>query len=210
MSAESSGHLLSHHTGASHAHHSFPSGLTSEIVFGQDSFLADTMGHKDLEQVICDFIELVNLLDMCPHDCLLFLEHSNRSVNFDIHFVLILEVLQSDRDFILTFLVKNHFEGASIVIDFEKSSHRLFCALDDTSNYNDIIDGFAFDFANVVRARTRLVDHLHSDWGKDSILAAVSMPTGKSIVVSLLFDSGAHHVSSRGTNLIRHKEASVA
>ena len=45
------------------------------------------MGHKDLEQVICDFIELVNLLDMCPHDCLLFLEHSNRSVNFDIHFV---------------------------------------------------------------------------------------------------------------------------
>ena len=53
-------------------------------------------------------------------------------------YLLILEVLQSDRDFILTFLVKNHFEGASIVIDFEKSSHRLFCALDDTSNYNDL------------------------------------------------------------------------
>ena len=59
--------------------------LTHKCTVGKDTFLADAVSNEDLEKMVCDFIELLNLLDMSSNDGLLFLKDSNRTINFDVH-----------------------------------------------------------------------------------------------------------------------------
>jgi hypothetical protein len=46
------------------------------------------------------------------NDSLLVLEHSDSSVNLHVHVRFVIEVFESNRDFILTLLVKNDFESS--------------------------------------------------------------------------------------------------
>jgi hypothetical protein len=68
-----------------------------------------------------------------------------------------------------------------------------------------IVDRFSLDLANIIRARTGLVDHLHRHGGEDSVLPAVAMATGKIVALCLV---SAHHVSGL-SYLLRDEEARV-
>ena len=47
-------------------------------------------------------------------------------------------MFQSDGHLILALLIKDNLEAASVVIDFEKGTHRLLLLAGDTTHYNDL------------------------------------------------------------------------
>ena len=56
-----------------------------EITVGKHSLLADAVCDEDLEQMVCHFVHLFDLLNVRADDCLLLLEHSDCSVHLDVH-----------------------------------------------------------------------------------------------------------------------------
>jgi len=98
------------------------------------------VGNEHLEQVVCHLIELINLLDMSSDNGLLFLEDADSSVDFHVHFVLILEVFQGNWHFVLTLLVKNDLESAGVIVDLEQSPHGLLRPLNNTAYDDDLTE----------------------------------------------------------------------
>ena len=97
------------------------------------------------------------------------------------------EVFQRGRHFIFTFLVKNDFEDAGIVINFEKCAHGFFLFADNTANDNDlqqaqnyawkktyILDRFSVDLAHIVGSRRGFLNHAHGDGCKHAVLSALA------------------------------------
>ena len=80
-----------------------------------------------------------------------------------------------------------------------------------------IVDGFSFDFADVVRPRRRLLDHLHCDWGENSVFTPLSWEVaslGLGIEASILATSkavaSAVWLEESATVVVAELKASIA
>ena len=117
--------------------------------------------------MIGHLIKLLNALDVCTNDSLLFFEHSNIPVDLSISELLIVKVSESSRHLILTLVVEKHMEGAGIVVNLELRPHWFFNALEQSANYDDVIDWVSVEFAHIVWSRLGQLDHLQSDWSEN-------------------------------------------
>lgn len=124
-------------------------GSSVEIPVCEDSLLTDGVGDKDLEEVVCDIVHLVNLLDVGSDDRLLVVEHSDRAVHLYVHVLaamgqfksgclLVVEVLERNWGLIFTLLVKNDLQCASVVIDGKQGPHWFECPVDYTAHQDDL------------------------------------------------------------------------
>jgi hypothetical protein len=52
--------------------------------------------------------------------------------------LLVIKVLEGDRNLVLAFLVENDFKSACVVIDLKQGAHRLFLLGRHASNNNDL------------------------------------------------------------------------
>lgn len=86
--------------------------LVLEFFVGQNSLLSNAVSNENLQKMVGHLIELLNLFNVSTNDSLLVLEHSDSSVNLHVHVRFVIEVFESNRDFILTLLVKNDFESS--------------------------------------------------------------------------------------------------
>ena len=76
--------------------------------------------------MVCQLIKFFDSLDVGSNDGLLLLEDPDVSINFHISKLLVLEISESSRNLILTLVIKQDVEGASVIIYFKLSPHRLF------------------------------------------------------------------------------------
>ena len=53
-------------------------------------------------------------------------------------YLLVIEVLKSDRPFIFALLIEDNFEGACVIVDFEEGPHGLLLLCSHTTHYNDL------------------------------------------------------------------------
>ena len=86
------------------------------------------MSDEDLQEVVGHFLKLLNLSDMCPHNRLLFLIHSDGSEHLSLHELAVIKVPQGRRQLTLLFLIENNLGGAGIIVDLEDDSHLLLAA----------------------------------------------------------------------------------
>jgi len=107
----------------------------------------------------------------------------------------------------LSLLVEDDFEGASIIVNLEYSAHGLLEAVDDSASNDYIVDGLAIDLTNVVRTRTSFLDHSHGDWRKNSGLTLLSLIVISTEVVGSFLTRESVRVIL--THLLRHEESSV-
>ena len=59
--------------------------LTHKGTVGENTLLADAVGHEHLQKVIRYLVKLLDLLDVRPYDCLLLFEYADSAIHFDIH-----------------------------------------------------------------------------------------------------------------------------
>ena len=147
---------------------------------------------------------------MSAYDRLFFFKNSNCTIDFHIDQVpklelsvrkvwqrvydfysdfelclLVVEVFESHWYFIFTFLVKNYFECASVVINFKQSPHWLLLLCNNaTHNYNlnfllvlggtYIVDCFSLNFTHIIRAGRCFLNHLHSNWSENAVFSALA------------------------------------
>ena len=60
-------------------------GLAHQCAARKYSLLADAVSHEYLKQMVSHLIKLLNLLDVCANDCLLFLKDSDGPVDLHVH-----------------------------------------------------------------------------------------------------------------------------
>ncbi len=80
--------------------------IHSKFSWLQYTFLSDAMWNENWQKVICDFIEFINALDMCTYYRLFFFKNSNITINLSISKLLILEIFQSNRCLVFSFVIK--------------------------------------------------------------------------------------------------------
>ena len=129
--------------------------------------------------------------------------------------LLVIKVFQCAWYFVFALLVKNYFEGACVVINFEKCAHRLLLPVNHSANDDDlndeiytstyIVDGLTLNFAHIIRSRLGFLDHFHSHRSKNSIFSSLPAKLIRSLV------SVAEHatVSESGSYVLRHEKPSV-
>ena len=114
--------------------------------------------------------------------------------------LLVVKILKSHRDFVFSFLVKDHFEGACVVVDFKQGAHRLFLLRDHAAyNYN-VVYGFSVNFAHIVRAGRGLLNHFHGHRREDSVFASLA-----AVLVLVLISSCV--VRAEAVDIARHEKA---
>jgi len=145
-----------------------------KVAVSQNTLFTDAVSHEYLKKMVSNLIKLLYLLNMSANNSFLLLEHSDRSVHFNVHKFLVVKVFESNWDFILTFLIEDDFEGSCIVIDLETCAHGLFNLVGHSSYDDDIVDCFSFDFADVVRSWLCFLYHLHCDWSKNSVFTSLT------------------------------------
>lgn len=155
-----------------------------EITVGEHSLLADAVSDEDLEEMVSDLVHLFDLLNVSTDDGFLLLEHSDSSVHLDIHQLLIVKVLQSDWNLVLTLLVEDDLERSGVVVDLEAGAHSLLNLVGNTSDNDDIINSFTLDFADIIWSWLGFLDHLHGDRGEDSVLASLASEVATLVLVS--------------------------
>lgn len=148
--------------------------LRAEIPIRKHSLLADAVRHKDLEEVVGDFIELVNAFNMGSHNGFLLFEDPNGSIHLHIPQIVVVEVFEGHGDFIFALLVENYFENACVVVDFEEGAHRFFLLGNHSADNYYIVDGLALDLAHIIGSRGRLLYHFHRHRGEDAVLSALA------------------------------------
>jgi len=116
-------------------------------------------------------VKPVNLLNVSAYDSFLFVEHTNSSIDFDIHVLMVFEILQGNWNFIFSLLVKNDFQGPCVVIDREKSTHWLVGAFSHSSDDDYVCDILSLDFKNIIWSWCSFINHLHCDRRENTVLA---------------------------------------
>jgi hypothetical protein len=177
------------------------------FAYMEGSLSSHAVRDEHLEQMICDFIKFLNLLDVSSHNSLFFLEHSDGSEHLHVHqlpifislqsviHILVVEVLESDGDLMLTLLVEYDLCIASVIIHFKDSPHWFFNSLHNhahehnlyhnqilvlnISNIAYIIDCFSVYLADIVWSGLSICHHLQCHGDEYSVF-------GLSLVVILL------------------------
>jgi hypothetical protein len=94
--------------------------------------------HKNLEEMICDFLEVSDIFYMSPHNRLLFLVNSYTSENLHVLKLLKFVIFHCLRDRCRILLIENDLEAPSPIIDFNHHSHLLVYLTDSTAYCNDL------------------------------------------------------------------------
>ena len=143
------------------------------------------MSDEDLQEVVGHFLKLLNLSDMCPHNRLLFLIHSDGSEHLSVHELAVIKVPQGRRQLTLLFLIENDLGCASIIVDLEDNSH-LFLAARYYSSYDDdlhfqhirnrsyLADLLAVNFEVVLLVHGSLGKHLECHRSENLLLSLLS------------------------------------
>lgn len=138
--------------------------------------------------MVGDFIELLNPFDVGAYDSLLLFKHSDRSIDFDVHEALVVEVLQGDRHLVFSLLVEDYFKAASVIVDFKEGTHGLLLLSGHTAHNNDLIDGVTVDLTDIVGSGLCLLNHLQRHGCKDAVLSALlpaKVSTSLAIILSI-------------------------
>ena len=69
------------------------------------------MCNEDLEEMVGHFIHLFDLLNVRSNDCFLLLEHSDRSVDFDVHQLPIERVINRLAPIVVKYGAKSDLPG---------------------------------------------------------------------------------------------------
>jgi len=170
--------------------------IALEVLCRKSSFGSHAVRNEDLKQMISDFIMFMHLLNGSTNNSLFFLENPDCTKDFGISMLLVFKVLQSSGHLSLTFLVENDLERSWIVANIEHCSHWLFKSIYYSSNYDNIIDCFSINFANIIWSWLSILNHFQGDRYKDlwlsscvciisSLLSGIYLMTGnkESLVV---------------------------
>jgi len=177
-----------------------------EVTVGEHSLLADAVCDEDLEEMVGNLVHLFDLLNVSTDDGFLLLEHSDSSVHLDIHQLLIVKVLECDGNLVLALLVEDNLERSGVVVDLEAGAHSLFDLVGDTSDNDDIVDSFTLDFTDIIWSWLGLLDHLHGDWGEDSVLASLTSEVSTLVLVS----SVEAAIATISSEVVTSVEAAIA
>ena len=152
------------------------------------------MRHVSRQEVIGHLVKLLNALDVCADDSLLFFEDSDVTVHFSVAELIIIEVPQRCRHLVLALVVEDDVERASVVIDFELSAHRFLNSTKKSAHKDDVIDRISIKLANVIWARLRVHDHSHCNWREDLLLPRLHAHVSPATLVSICAWSGWRHL----------------
>jgi len=141
--------------------------LHNELSWLQNALLPDAVSNISTQKVVGHLIELLDALDMSAHYGLLFFENPDIAVDLCVAELIVVEVPQSRWYLVLSLVVEQHEEGASVVIDLELRPHRLLHSSNQPASQNYVVDRFTFELANIVRSRLSVHDHAHSDWSEN-------------------------------------------
>lgn len=145
------------------------------------------MSNEDLQEMVGNFLKLLNLSDVCPHNRLLFLIHADSSEHLCVHELAVIKVSQGRRQLTLLLLIENDLRCASIIVDLKDDSHLLLAAGDHSSDNDDLnfnikrerpylADLLAIDLKVVLLVHGSLGEHLECHRSENLLLSLLSTP----------------------------------
>ena len=100
--------------------------------------------------MVRQLIKFFDSLDMGSNNGLLLLEDPDISINFHISKLLVLEISESCGNLVLTLVIKQDVEGASIIVNFKLSPHRFFYSPQNSTTKNNVIYRISIIFTNII------------------------------------------------------------
>jgi len=91
------------------------------------------VAHINSQEVVGELIKLLDTLNMRSNNSLLFLEHTDVTVHFDVGKLLIAEITQSGWHLVLTLVVEQNVESTGIIVYFKLGTHGLFYTSEDAA-----------------------------------------------------------------------------
>ena len=110
----------------------------SKLILAENTLLANVVGHKHLEEVVCDLVMVCDRSHLISYDGRLLLENSYSAHHFDPFIHLNVDVLEGLGCLVLTLLVENNLERFSVVTQFVHYSHSLLFFGNQSSNNDDL------------------------------------------------------------------------
>jgi len=149
-----------------------------QVCSGEDTLGSDVVSHADLQEVVGDFIVFFDLFDVVSNNCPFFFEDADGAVDSHIDILSFVEILERNRDFVFSLLVKDHFVGTSGIVKLKNCAHVFMNDVDDSADHHDLNQSELCDtyvcnllpvnFNHFVGAKTCLANHLDRQRSKDS------------------------------------------
>lgn len=115
--------------------------------------LPDAVAHVDAQEVICQLVKLLDLLDVTSYDGLLLLEDTDIAVDLNIGELLIDKITKGSWYLILALVIKEDVEGPRVVVDLELCTHWFFNTAEDAAAEDDVVDWVTIVLTDVIWPR---------------------------------------------------------
>lgn len=99
----------------------------------QNSFFSDAMRDIYRQEMVGQLIKLFNAFYVSSYDSLLFFKYSDITIYLHVSKLLVMEVSESGRNLIFSFVIEENVKCARVIINLKLSPHRFFYPSEDSS-----------------------------------------------------------------------------
>ena len=108
--------------------------------YREDTLQSDLVSHESLQEVVSDFLKLLNASNVCAYDGLLFLVDSDCTEDLGIHEQSEVKVSESCGELALIFLIEDDLACGGVIIHFKDYSHLFILARDESAHDYDLVE----------------------------------------------------------------------